>query len=290
MTMTELDGIIDTYLSRLDTALAPLSTSRRAQIVTEIAEHINEGRANLPTQSETEIRGLLERIGSPNDIAESAIADEVAPLGRRGTRRPLVATVAIVLAIVLVAGDLVAYWAESGSSTPSMPNVIGLQVKAAQRSLIAAGIAHWSLTSESSLEPAGIVFLTNAKVGATVKPGQSVNLVISSGPSAVPELVGLTQDEAAHRLRVLGLRLAIVREVGPHTAATVIGEQPGVGTRLEKQSWVQIAVSSATRPTPGTPPQVLLMPAKFAIAELRSFGFSVGVRYTTTPLHGLGRR
>ncbi len=66
------DQAVNTYLERLDADLADLPRARRREIVDEIAEHIAEARAELPTESEAETRSLLERLGDPADIAADA--------------------------------------------------------------------------------------------------------------------------------------------------------------------------------------------------------------------------
>jgi hypothetical protein len=46
-----------------------LPANRRDEIVAEIEEHISEGLAELPNETETEVRNMLERLGDPQDIA-----------------------------------------------------------------------------------------------------------------------------------------------------------------------------------------------------------------------------
>jgi len=66
------DHLVDEYLDRLDRELADLPRARRRELVQEISEHIAEARGDLPTQSEVEIRTLLDRLGDPADIALEA--------------------------------------------------------------------------------------------------------------------------------------------------------------------------------------------------------------------------
>ena len=56
MTIADLDLIVDDYLRQLETALGSLPTARRAQIITEIAEHVSQARSGLPVQDEASIR------------------------------------------------------------------------------------------------------------------------------------------------------------------------------------------------------------------------------------------
>jgi len=68
----DTDEIIDAYLSDLKEALSGIPASRRNQIVTEIAEHIEEGRQMLDVENDLTVRALLDRIGDPAEIAAEA--------------------------------------------------------------------------------------------------------------------------------------------------------------------------------------------------------------------------
>jgi hypothetical protein len=102
MTSTDIDGIVDEYLHRLDAALSGLPVARRVQLVSEIAEHLDEARSELATQTEVTVRQLLDRVGLPEDIAAEAMADEQPPDRRRPVRR--MGTVLAVVAVVLALG------------------------------------------------------------------------------------------------------------------------------------------------------------------------------------------
>ena len=66
------DRLVRDYLKRLNDELAGLPPARRRELVDEIEGHIAEASAALPDESESEIRGLLDRIGEPAEIAAEA--------------------------------------------------------------------------------------------------------------------------------------------------------------------------------------------------------------------------
>src|SRR5204863_8685773 len=66
------DQLIERYLQHLRIELAAAPRARRRELEKEIAGHIAEARAELPNESEAEIRNLLDRIGDPADIAAEA--------------------------------------------------------------------------------------------------------------------------------------------------------------------------------------------------------------------------
>jgi hypothetical protein len=121
--MTDIDALCADYLSRLDTALSDRSVPQRRQIVEQVTEHLNEARGELSIPSEVAVRSILERLGSPEDIAAAAAPADAtgslpsAPWFTHG-RRILV----LALGIVLVAAGLTVGLLESNGRTPSRTN------------------------------------------------------------------------------------------------------------------------------------------------------------------------
>jgi uncharacterized membrane protein len=70
--MNQTDALVTDYLNSLDKELSHLPRRQRRELVLEISEHIDEARSDLETQSEAEMRTLLDRLGDPADIATEA--------------------------------------------------------------------------------------------------------------------------------------------------------------------------------------------------------------------------
>ena len=84
MSAPTVDEMIEEYLGQLREALGSTSQARREQIVSDVAQHIAEARAEEPTADEETVRGVLGRIGTPEEIA--AAADETS--GDEQSHRP----------------------------------------------------------------------------------------------------------------------------------------------------------------------------------------------------------
>jgi len=70
MTRTAADDAVDRYLDRLAQALKSVAPTRRDELVSEIIDHIVEARHELPDRDdETAVRNLLDRLGTPDEIA-----------------------------------------------------------------------------------------------------------------------------------------------------------------------------------------------------------------------------
>jgi uncharacterized membrane protein len=257
MTMTGLDEIVDDYLQRLDTALARLPAAEREQIVAEITEHIAQARANVPSQSEAAVRELLDRLGDPEVIAAAALTDAGAQAVE--PRRPVRSRRG---AMLVVAGVVVLAFAA---------------VKALNAAGLKAGIAMVPATSY----PANVVVSVSPAEGSAVRSGTLVKLAVSQGPSIMPSVIGLDSRAATNDLVGRGLRVVSVRVHGPQTQGTVVAQLPSQGTKLNRQSWVRIDVVNNSRAVPKTVPNVAFVPGGYAIAELRSLGLKVHVRYVT---------
>lgn len=87
------DRLIHEYIRRLEAALRDLPANRRRELLEDIKAHIAEGRAELSTETEADIRSLLERVGQPADIA----AEARERLGIRPARRGIAEVLALVL-------------------------------------------------------------------------------------------------------------------------------------------------------------------------------------------------
>jgi uncharacterized membrane protein len=94
MTTMRRDPLVDDYLRRLEAAAADLPRERRAELVGEIEEHVEAALAEAG-DDEAAVRNVLERLGSPEEIAAAA---GVAPeRGRLESAALIVLSVSLVL-------------------------------------------------------------------------------------------------------------------------------------------------------------------------------------------------
>lgn len=93
--------LVDEYLRRLDRALHDLPRDRRGEIVQEIKEHIEQALSELGSPNEAEVRGVIDRIGEPEDIAAEAQAS-------LGLRPPRAGALEVAGLILLAVGGLIA--------------------------------------------------------------------------------------------------------------------------------------------------------------------------------------
>ncbi|MCW2505563.1 MAG: hypothetical protein JWO79_3847 [Actinomycetia bacterium] len=66
------DRIVTAYLADLRAAAAHLPPATADELVADITEHIAAARADLPDETESDVRAILYRLGSPAEIASAA--------------------------------------------------------------------------------------------------------------------------------------------------------------------------------------------------------------------------
>src|SRR5580693_2974995 len=90
MTDRDDDDLIADYLRRLDIALrsAGVPENKRKDLVEDVLEHIEDARLHHPDPTAASTREILDRIGTPTEIAAEAMRTTGGPR-RRGLPRPV---------------------------------------------------------------------------------------------------------------------------------------------------------------------------------------------------------
>jgi hypothetical protein len=106
MSTPTVDAIVADYLYRLDLAAAQLGPDNRAELVTGIREHIAAARESGAATGEAEIRTMLERLGTPEEIVAAARAEEGTIAPSAAPARPSIA-LEIAAVLMLTVGSLI---------------------------------------------------------------------------------------------------------------------------------------------------------------------------------------
>jgi beta-lactam-binding protein with PASTA domain len=176
-------------------------------------------------------------------------------------------------------GSGVALTVSTGPGTVSVPDVVGLTQNAAENALVNAGLVVGPIsTASSDVVPAGRVISQEPAGGASVAPGASVALVISSGlpPVTVPDVVDLTQAAAESAIEGAGLVVGAVQTAISESvpAGRVMSQNPGAGSSVDAGSSVALVVSIG--PTAVTVPDVLGLSQAAAESAIGDAGLLVG--------------
>jgi beta-lactam-binding protein with PASTA domain len=149
----------------------------------------------------------------------------------------------------------------------SVPTVNGRSLEDARQALEAAGYRLAGITRIASGDTPDTVLSSIPREGQPLPPGQGVRLLVSSGarPPAretlLPNLTGLSEEEARYILAVAELQAQVVRVASGAPDGLVIGQEPGPGVVLPRESVVRVLVAaqpvaSIPRASPFAPPRL----------------------------------
>ncbi len=141
-----------------------------------------------------------------------------------------------------------------GPPTIEVPSVIGADKDDARDQLRDLGF-RVVVKKEESDEPVDRVLRTDPAAGEQAAENSVVTVFYSDGPEKVPNVVGLTQEEAESKLRDAGFTPSVVTSNDTtEPAGTVIDQSPDKGQQLSQGGAVTIVVSTYVEPTPTPTP------------------------------------
>lgn len=137
----------------------------------------------------------------------------------------------------------------SGPEQVTVPDISNMTEDEAVKALSDAGLNYSKGDSRSSSSVAeGHVLSQTPSVGATVDEGTTVTYVLSSGANTVyvPDLSGMTEDEAIKELGSIGLKGTVGKREASDTVeeGKIIGQNPSANIKVEEGTKVTITVST----------------------------------------------
>ena len=190
-------------------------------------------------------------------------------------RRPWGVYIGLFLLIAaLVAGVVwVTYDAEIwGGHT--LPDVVGMERAQAVDALVEFNV---SITEEARDDSIGLVLSMSPAAGHRVEPGSEVRLRVGIA-RIIPEVIGLTGDEARQALLDAGARdITISYVTSSQPEGTVIGCEPAPGSEFVSTDKVTLTIAQAL-----TVPNVVGKTTDEASAILSAAGLSTSIEYVVS--------
>lgn len=178
--------------------------------------------------------GVQGANGEPDDEKKS----------RKGLMWTLIAIGAVALAAIIT--FLVMNGAEAKTTVPELQS--NVTPAEAERAITAAGLEYEQATDTESTEPENTFLDQNPTGGTEVDRGTTVTVTFSAGPDtvAVPDLSGMTEDEASDELEKAKLTLGDVSQENSKGVEKdhVIKSDPAEGQAVSEGSAVDIVVST----------------------------------------------
>ncbi|NLX61059.1 MAG: Stk1 family PASTA domain-containing Ser/Thr kinase [Tissierellia bacterium] len=147
-----------------------------------------------------------------------------------------------------------------GKELTKVPNLINRDITEIGRFLAEASLSEGRVVYENSdVVPANIVMSQDPEPFTEVEVGTPVNIVVSKGPETVlvsmPNLVGLTEDQARNALAAYDLKIGeIIREASEEYAEGVVFWQSiKAGYEIEAETAIDLMISTGPPKLPQEP-------------------------------------
>ena len=179
-------------------------------------------------------------------------------------------------------GSTVRVTISSGPDSVTLPdNLVGMSPDEARQAVEALGLK-WEVNSSkvaSDTVAEGKVAQTNPSPGSKVKAGQTITAYLSSGSDQVevPDLVGMSQDQARSALKAVGLELGNVTTVdSDKDKDRIVSQDPENGSKVKKGTAIAVSISTG-KAAQVEIPTVVGISREDAEAQLKALGLTVTV-------------
>lgn len=246
-------------------------------------------------RSAEEMREDLMRVVAGRPVAaQPGVADTtVMPVVGRATEAPVVRRVeqrrrtspwlwVALIAVLALVGILVA-WAAGlfTGGVVTVPATQGLSLEAAKAEIVKAGLKPGNVDTRPDPEvPKDLVVATEPNAGVLAKRGQTVDIILSSGPdlATVPDVTGSAEATAIIALQDAGFEVdpSMTREFNADfPAGVVFRTDPEGGTEIARGTKIHLWVSQGAEMV--NVPSVIGMTQSEAKKTLEALGFKVKV-------------
>lgn len=179
-------------------------------------------------------------------------------------------------------GSTVRVTISSGPDSVTLPdNLVGMSPDEARQAVEALGLK-WEVNSSkvaSDTVAEGKVAQTKPSPGSKVKAGQTITAYLSSGSDQVevPDLVGMSQDQARSALKAVGLELGNVTTVdSDKDKDRIVSQDPETGSKVKKGTTIAVSISTG-KAAQVEIPTVVGISREDAEAQLKALGLTVTV-------------
>lgn len=157
----------------------------------------------------------------------------------------------------VVQGTVVTLVVSKGVQGVKVPKLTGLAAADAVQQLQSLGLtAALKQTAAQGAAP-GTVVQQSPRPGGHVKKGAPVALTVAKGAAAivVPDVTGLSQQDAEHDLQGRGLNVHVVDVASSQPSGTVVAQNPPAGSKVQQGGTVRLNVARHAPPATTTTTQ-----------------------------------
>lgn len=147
---------------------------------------------------------ILDKAGL--NVAVQRTSDEIKPLGTVISQWPEYGA-------VMKKDETVTLMVSSGPQVQQAPRVVDMARAEAEQHLAKYGLKMFTLSKQLSAKPYDTILSQNPAEGTPVETGAVIEVVLSGGSVTLPDLIGMTKEEAMAMIRRCGLDLDSLIEV-----------------------------------------------------------------------------
>jgi eukaryotic-like serine/threonine-protein kinase len=267
----------DQFISALEAARSSIVTSadgERTSAMPAVAVPVGGGPPATPVVAE-----VLPPVAPLPILPQVPAAPPPAPPPYERRRRDVWPWVALVLALLIIAGAVAAYLLLTRTPKVVVPDVVNEQLNPARTVLQNDGFTVGAPIDVTNNKPSGTVIAENPVAGTKAKKGSTVTLTVSSGPAqaVVPGVRGDTLVQAKATIKARHFRVGHIfhQSSNTYSQGQVISTDPAAGATETVGSKIDLFVS--TGPAKAAVPDVTGETEGQAKANLNGANFQVSV-------------
>lgn len=201
------------------------------------------------------------------------------PEKKKNKKKKIIISVALML--LIVAGGLIVAWQKGVfSPTKAAPDFLDKTIKEAEVLAEEEGFKIKKGKDVYSSEyPEGRICIQDPEPGTETVKGGTITVNVSKGSKEgmVPNVVGMQEDDVEALLKEYSYKLGNVKWItSPEKAGKVLEQDPVAGTKLDKESEINIVVSDGKGNEKGTVPSLTRQSLEDAKKAIKAAGFKVG--------------
>lgn len=179
---------------------------------------------------------------TPKEVQKKSMLSKIASI----PQKYIVLSAAVIFLIAFL-GAFLSYGNFWSNTTVDVPNVVGKQVSVAKNILEDKHLRVSTSEVTNTDVPAGQVISQSPGAGEKVKEQRTIHLVVSKGVGdiTVPDLSGMTVEQARQRLKDLGLVVGKITQgsVEGKPDNTIVAQSPSGDSKVSKGTTVDLVVN-----------------------------------------------
>ncbi|GCL66687.1 Stk1 family PASTA domain-containing Ser/Thr kinase [Veillonella tobetsuensis] len=179
---------------------------------------------------------------TPKEVQKKSMLSKIASI----PQKYIVLSAAVIFLIAFL-GAFLSYGNFWSNTTVDVPNVVGKQVSVAKNILEDKHLRVSTSEVTNTDVPAGQVISQSPGSGEKVKEQRTIHLVVSKGVGdiTVPDLSGMTVEQARQRLKDLGLVVGKITQgsVDGKPDNTIVAQSPSGDSKVSKGTTVDLVVN-----------------------------------------------